>query len=108
MKRQDIADVDVQMALERGGEPYVEVSGDDLASASMELDSKTGEPTVGFKLTAAGAGKMLRMTVVNQPEGSFHRRMAIILDDKVLSAPQLNSPISSSGQIVGKFSQQRC
>jgi SecD/SecF fusion protein len=105
MKRQDIPDVDVLMALEANGEPYVEVSGDDLASAAMEFDSKTGEPTVGFKLTTEGSGKMLRMTVRNVPDGNFHRRMAIILDDKVLSAPQLNGSISSNGQITGNFTQ---
>ncbi len=106
MKRQDIADVDVLMALEAGGEPYVNVTGDDLASAVMEFDNKTGEPTVGFKMTAEGAGKMLRMTVRNQPEGSFKRRMAIILDEKVLSAPELNSAISGTGQISGRFTQE--
>lgn len=105
MKRQDIPDVDVLMALEANGEPYVEVSGDDLASAAMEFDNKTGEPTVGFKLTTEGSGKMLRMTVRNVPDGNFHRRMAIILDDKVLSAPQLNGSISSNGQITGNFTQ---
>ena len=57
MKRQDIADVDVLMALESGGEPYVNVSGDDLASAVMEFDSKTGEPTVGFKMTDGRCGQ---------------------------------------------------
>lgn len=51
----------------------------------MEFDNQTGEPTVGFKLTTEGGSKMLRMTVANQPEGRFHRRMAIILDDKVLA-----------------------
>jgi len=105
MKRQDIADVDVLMALEANGEPYVQVSGDDLASAAMEFDNKTGEPTVGFKLTTEGSSKMLRMTVRNVPDGNFHRRMAIILDDKVLSAPQLNGSISSNGQITGNFTQ---
>ena len=53
----------------------------------MEFDSKTGEPTVGFKLTTEGSGKMLRMTVRNVPDGNFHRRMAIILDDKVFPLP---------------------
>ncbi len=105
MKRQDIADVDVLMALEANGEQYVQVSGDDLASAAMEFDNKTGEPTVGFKLTTEGSTKMLRMTVRNVPDGNFHRRMAIILDDKVLSAPQLNGSISSNGQITGNFTQ---
>ncbi len=105
MKEQDIPDVDVLMAFEANGEPYVQVSGDDLASAAMEFDSKTGEPTVGFKLTTEGSSKMLRMTVRNVPDGNFHRRMAIILDDKVLSAPQLNGSISSNGQITGNFTQ---
>ena len=106
MKRQEIADVDVLMALEAGGEAYVNVTGDDLASAVMEFDGKTGEPTVGFKMTTEGAGKMLRMTVRNQPDGSLKRRMAIILDDKVLSAPELNSAISGNGQISGRFTQE--
>ncbi len=106
LQRQGIPDVDVLMAFEKAGVPYVEVSGDDLASSAMEFDSKTGEPTVGFKLTTEGGSKMLRMTVANQPDGRFHRRMAIILDDKVLSAPQLNSPISTSGQITGRFTQK--
>ena len=49
---------------------------------------------------------MLRMTVRNQPDGNFKRRMAIILDDKVLSAPELNSAISGNGQISGRFTQE--
>lgn len=103
LQRENISDVDVLMALEQGGEPYVEVSGDDLSVATVEMDSKTGQPAVGFKLTTEGSGKMLRMTVRNQPDGNFHRRMAIIMDDRVLSAPQLNSTITSSGQITGQF-----
>jgi SecD/SecF fusion protein len=103
MQRENIADVDVLMALEQGGSPYVEVSGDDLSVATVEMDSKTGQPAVGFKLTTEGSGKMLRMTVRNVPDGNFYRRMAIIMDDRVLSAPQLNSSITSSGQITGNF-----
>ena len=49
---------------------------------------------------------MLELTAANRPDGNFHRRMAIIMDDKVLSAPNLNSPISNSGQITGNFTQE--
>jgi SecD/SecF fusion protein len=106
LKRENIPEVDVLMAFERGGEPYVRVSGDDLAVATVEIDSKTGQPAVGFKLTTEGSSKMMNMTLANIPEGAFHRRMAIIMDDQVLSAPQLNEAISTSGQITGQFTMK--
>ncbi len=75
------------MALERNeSAKYAEVSGDDLASANFEYD-KAGMPAVAFNLNTVGAGKMFKLTLANQPEGNFYRQMAIILDDKVLSAP---------------------
>ncbi len=103
MQREGIRDVQVLMALENQvGVPYAKVGGDDLDSAQMGRD-KTGMPVVEFRLNTAGADKMLRLTVANQKDGNFHRRMAIIMDGEVLSAPQLNSPISSNGQITGRF-----
>ncbi len=42
---------------------------------------------------------MFQLTAANAPDGNFHRRMAIILDERVLSAPQINSPISTNGII---------
>jgi SecD/SecF fusion protein len=104
LRGQGILQVDVLMALRMGDKPYTEVYGDDLASAAMEFD-KQGGPTVAFRLTPSGAQKMVRLTSVNQPIGEFHRRMAIIMDGKVISAPQLNSPISSQGQITGRFTR---
>ncbi len=105
MKAEGIRNVDVLMALQAAGKPYAVVVGDDLASAAMEID-KTGQPTIGFKLTPSGAQRMVRMTSINQPDGNFHRRMAIIMDGLILSAPQLNSPISNQGQIVGRFTNE--
>jgi SecD/SecF fusion protein len=105
LKQEGIEQVDVLMALRLGDRPYTEVAGDDLASATMEFD-KTGEPTVAFRLTPSGATKMVGLTSVNQPDGEFHRRMAIIMDRRVLSAPQLNSPISNQGQITGRFTRE--
>ncbi len=105
LKAQGIRGVDVLMALQFAGKPYAQVVGDDLSSAAMEFD-KTGQPTVSFKLTPKGAQQMVRMTSINQPDGNFHRRMAIIMDGKVLSAPQLNSTISNQGQITGRFTKE--
>ena len=105
MLRNGIKDIDVLMATEMLGQPYAFVSGDDLASAQTGFE-KTGQPMVEFRLNTAGASKMLAMTARNIPEGEFHRRMAIIMDKKVLSAPNLNSPISNSGQISGNFTKQ--
>jgi SecD/SecF fusion protein len=48
---------------------------------------------------------LLALTAANQPDGNFKRRMAIILDGRVLSAPSLNSPISSNGIIEGRFTK---
>ena len=105
MQRTGIKDVDVLMATEMLGQPYAVVSGDDLASAQTGFE-KTGQPIVEFRLNTAGASKMLAMTSRNIPDGKFHRRMAIIMDKKVLSAPNLNSPISNSGQITGNFTKE--
>jgi SecD/SecF fusion protein len=102
---QGVRNVDVLMALEFIGRPYTEVFGDDLASAQAET-SKMGEPIVGFRLSGEGANKMLQLTTAIMPDGSFKRRMAIIMDRRVLSAPSVNSPISNAGLIEGRFTRQ--
>lgn len=104
MERSGIRDVDVLMAYNFAGVPYAQVNGDDLASAATTFGKSGYE--VEFRLNTVGANKMLRLTSANQPDGSFHRRMAIIMDEKVLSAPQLNSPISSQGVIQGNFTKE--
>lgn len=103
---QKIESVDVLMALERSeSSKYAEVSGDDLSSASFTYD-KAGSPAVSFTLNTAGAGKMFKLTLANQPDGNFFRQMAIILDENVLSAPRLNTAISSNGIIEGNFTRE--
>jgi SecD/SecF fusion protein len=101
---QEIADVDVLIALEKAGQPFPEVNGEDLSRASSTVD-KAGSPAVSFNMNVAGAQKLLALTASNQPEGGFKRRMAIIMDGRVLSAPSLNSPISNNGIIEGRFTR---
>ncbi len=53
----------------------------------------------------AGAKRLQALTYENRPDstGTFKRRLAIVLDGRVLSAPQLNQAISSQGVITGSF-----
>lgn len=103
---QKIESVDVLMALERSETSrYAEVSGDDLSNAKFKYDNN-GMPAVEFDLNTVGAGKMFKLTLANQPDGNFFRQMAIILDNRVLSAPRLNSAISTSGVIEGNFTRE--
>ncbi len=58
-----------------------------------------GRPSVAFRLDANGGALMGKMT------GSHvGQQMAIVLDNQVYTAPNLNNKISDSGQIMGSFS----
>jgi SecD/SecF fusion protein len=105
LKANNIENIEVLMAIERNGQPYTEVFGDDLASASAAT-SNLGEPNVTFQLSGTGADRMLDLTSSILPDGQFHRRMAIVMDKQVLSAPQVNNAISSRGEISGRFTQE--
>ncbi|MGI9014826.1 MAG: protein translocase subunit SecD [Phycisphaerales bacterium] len=68
-----------------------------LVNAGRTADS-FGRPAVQFTLDAAGGRRMRELTGphVQQP-------MAIVLDNEVFSAPNLNSQIGSNGIIEGNF-----
>ncbi|MFG0257384.1 MAG: protein translocase subunit SecD [Phycisphaerales bacterium JB043] len=70
-----------------------------LQSAFNSQD-QMGRPAIGFRMDAAGARRLGDMTGSN-----VGRRMAVILDDQVYTAPNLNSRISNQGVIEGQFSQ---
>jgi SecD/SecF fusion protein len=104
LEREKIQSVDILLALQRNGNPYVDVKGADLARAKSAF-GKSGNYEVEFTMTTGGAEKMLKLTGANQPDPNtgFKRRMAILLDNVVLSAPNLNSPIRGEGVIQGTF-----
>jgi preprotein translocase subunit SecD len=79
------------------------VTGRDLRNARPSTD-EFGQPAVSFSLNAAGAEKFGKATGAMAPT---HQRLAIILDNKVQSAPQVNSQITDSGIIQGHFTQER-
>ena len=79
----------------------VTVSGRDLKTARVQK-GRIGEPVIGFSLTAEGAPKFGELTGAN-----INRQLAIVLDNKIVSAPRVNSRIDGDGVIEGSFTQQQ-
>ena len=83
-------------------EKRVLVSGADLVDAQPGFDQRTNEPVVNFRFNSAGARKFAEATQAN-----VGKPFAIILDNKVISAPVIREPIlGGSGQISGNFTVQ--
>jgi preprotein translocase subunit SecD len=76
------------------------ITGRDLKNARAGV-GQTNEPDVQFSLNPQGAEKFKRET-----GRSVGRRLAIVLDDFVISAPTIQSQIGAEGQITGRFSAQ--
>jgi protein-export membrane protein SecD len=75
------------------------VQGDDLVDSQPGFDSQNNQPIISFRFNQSGARKFGTFTKdnVNEP-------FAIVLDDKVISAPVIREPIlGGSGQISGNF-----
>ena len=78
------------------------MSGENLIDAQPSIQNQNNEPTVSFTLDRLGAQKFGRTTTDN-----VGKRLAIVLDGEIVSAPKINEPITSgSGMISGNFSFQ--
>jgi len=89
-----MADGSGQIAVQR----RVMVSGEQLVDAKQTFD-QNGQPVVSITFNSAGARRFGRVTQEN-----VNKPFAIILDDKVLSAPNINEPIlGGQAQISGSF-----
>lgn len=71
-----------------------------LAGSSQTVD-ELGRPAIGFRMDARGAALLGDLTGSNT-----QNFMAIVLDNKVITAPNINSRISSNGIIQGSFPAQ--
>ena len=86
-------------------EPYVVkrrvmVSGEDLVDAQPGFSQQTNEPIVTFRFDTSGAKRFGNVT-----QNNVGRPFAIVLDNKVISAPVIREPIlGGTGQISGGFS----
>jgi preprotein translocase subunit SecD len=77
------------------------VTGNDLVGATPQPDTRNpGQFDVNFNLSNSAAARFGPFT-----EANVGHRMAIVLDNKVYTAPTINSRIEDSGIIEGNFSQ---
>ena len=77
------------------------LTGESLSDAYVDSNS-FGQPQIAFSLNAEGGKRFGIITADN-----VNRRLAIILDEKVYSAPNIQSPIPGGhGVITGSFSDE--
>jgi SecD/SecF fusion protein len=85
------------------------IDGSYLVDAANQPDNN-GRPAVAFRFSNAGGELFRDLTRKNIPSedtaASVKRHLAIILDGQVMSAPTINSEISTNGQISGSFTNK--
>jgi protein-export membrane protein SecD len=78
------------------------MSGENLIDAQPNISNQNNEPTVSFTLDRLGSQKFGRVTTDN-----VGKRLAIVLDGEIVSAPNINEPITAgNGMISGNFTFQ--
>jgi preprotein translocase subunit SecD len=104
---QDARPQDSEILDGEGGQKFliekrVLVSGADLTDAQPGFDQQSGQPDVNFRFNSSGARKFADVTTAN-----VGKPFAIVLDNKVISAPVIQQPITAGqGQITGNFTVQ--
>ena len=82
------------------------ITGKLLTRANLTEDER-GKPAIGFHFNSRGAALFQQLTTRNRPSMDGRtRRLAILLDDIVMTAPRINSVIGADGIIQGNFTEQ--
>jgi SecD/SecF fusion protein len=85
-----------------------QLGGDTIKDASVTYDQMTSVPKISLEFNREGKktfGNVTAQYAASEPGAEDGRRLAIILDDKLYSAPHLNEPIySGRAEISGSFS----
>jgi SecD/SecF fusion protein len=98
---------------------YIEVrkqlTGSALKDARVEYEPQNNRPYVSLSFNKAGAERFGKVTAAYAPRGENNlnndmgRRLAIILDGKLYSAPVIQDAIySGNAQITGSFTADEC
>jgi len=107
-RARDGKEIEVLQFLVVQDRPDRAVTGKYLTASRVQTD-RNGNPAVGFNFNARGAVLFNALTGANLPDpengptNGFSRRLAILLDGKVYSAPTIQSRIASAGEITGRF-----
>jgi SecD/SecF fusion protein len=92
------------------GKETPKIDGSKLRNAYVSTES--GRPSVSFVFNEEGGELFGTLTGKNVPSGAggeesqIKRHLAIILDGLIMSAPTINSRISTHGQITGHFTRK--
>lgn len=81
-------------------------SGTDIRDAREGSKSDSNEPIVNFYLNPAPAKKFGEFTLAHRKGGGDPANLAIVLDNKVISAPEIRDQITDSGIIEGGFTPE--
>ncbi|NYD89689.1 protein translocase subunit SecD [Sphingomonas melonis] len=71
------------------------ISGDQLADSRQAFDQQTNQPNVQITFNAAGGNRFARVTQQNTG-----KPFAMIIDNKVISAPNINEPILGGNAVI--------
>ncbi len=97
----EIDEIDILMATDDG----YDVTGGHLGAVSMGNDERL-RPCIYFNLKGEGIDRFAGLTTEFAPQGNFARRLGILLDNELLSAPNINERIQGRGQISGRFTEE--
>ena len=101
----DNPDAEIVACSEDGSEKYqlavAKVRGNDVKGATAQRAQTTGEWQVIVSFTGKGQNKFTDLTAA-----TVNKRVAIVLDAVVISAPTIQQRIDSDAQITGSFTQK--
>lgn len=84
------------------GMRLTQAEGDWRISNAFQTVDDVGRPAIGFDMDTRGAARLSELTGPN-----VQRKMAVLLDEEVYTAPTLQSALGSSGRITGDFTPEQ-
>ena len=96
--------VDLEILMIYPATDRVNVEGKYITRVSRGFD-QSANLCINFTLNQQGGKRLFALTSRNQPKNGQHSLLGMVLDNKLQSAPRINEPIRTSGQITGTFSQ---
>ena len=100
-EKEGIPELDVLMATDDG----FDVNGSHLGTVARGYD-EVMNPAIHFNLKGRGVSLFSDLTGEFSPEGQFHHQLGIVLDNELLSAPNIQERITGQGRITGNFTQE--